>query len=101
MTHEAKILIRTSTAADGPGLARLAALDSAETPSGRMLIAEVDGSMRAAMPLDGGGPIADPFAESAHVIELLAAHALALPSDEPSARGIRRRVRGRMLPASA
>src|SRR2546423_15397200 len=79
MTHEAKILIRTSTAADGPGLARLAALDSAEIPCGRMLIAEVDGSMRAAMPLDGGRPIADPFAESVHVLELLAAHALVLP----------------------
>jgi hypothetical protein len=102
MSHDEKILIRTSTTADVPGLARLAALDSAETPHGRVLIAEVDGSMRAAMPLDGGRPIADPFAESVHVLELLAAHARALPaaSGAPAKRG-RLRGRGRLVPAAA
>jgi len=100
MSYDERITIRTSTAADAVGLARLAALDSAEIPCGRMLIAEVDGSMRAAMPLDGGRPIADPFAESVHVLELLAAHALVLPhGGQPPRR--RLRGRGRPVPAHA
>ena len=74
MSHDEKILIRTSTSADVPGLARLAALDSAEMPHGRMLIAEVDGSMRAAMALDGGRAIADPFEESTALLKLLAVY---------------------------
>ena len=100
MSYDEKILIRTSTAADLAGLARLAALDGADVPRGAVLIAEVDGTMRAALPLDGGRPIADPFAESAHVLELLAAHALALPhSGQPPRR--RLRGRGRLAPAHA
>src|SRR5256885_12176345 len=79
MSHDEQITIRTSTAADVAGLTRLAALDSGDVPQGRALIAEVDGSMRAALPLDGGRAIADPFAESAHVVNLLEAHARALP----------------------
>ena len=50
MSHEEQILIRAGTAADAPALARLAALDSAEALLGRMLVAEVDGELRAAFP---------------------------------------------------
>ena len=80
MSHEEKITIRSSKAADAGALVRLAALDSSEPISGRALVAEVDGEMRAALPLAGGRPIADPFAESAHVVELLEAHARVLPA---------------------
>ena len=79
MSHEEKITIRSSEATDAGALVRLAALDSAEPISGRALVAEVNGQMRAALPLSGGRPIADPFAESAHVVELLEAHARARP----------------------
>ena len=78
MSYDEMITIRTSEAGDARELLRLAALDSADPIAGPALVAEVDGSMRAALPLDGGRAIADPFAESTHVIELLEAHARAL-----------------------
>ena len=79
MSQDETIMIRASEATDADQLLRLATLDSAEPIEGRALIAEVDGSLRAALPLDGGRSIADPFAESAHVVELLEAHARVLP----------------------
>jgi hypothetical protein len=85
MSYDETITIRTTEAADARQLLRLAALDSAEPIAGPALVALVNGSMRAAMPLDGGRVIADPFAESAHVVELLEAHARALAAAaEPS-----------------
>jgi hypothetical protein len=34
-------------------------------------VAEVDGRLRAALPLDGGSPLADPFHRGSDLIELL------------------------------
>ena len=94
MSHRENILIRSSNESDIRGLARLAALDSAPIPFGRALLAEVDGELRAALPFDGGPAIADPFAETAHLLELLQAHAEALRIATPP--------RGRaLLPAAA
>ena len=81
MSHRETIIIRTSTDADVRALARLASLDSAPAPLGRVLVAEVDGALRAALPLHGGTAIADPFVETAHVVELLRTHAAALDAD--------------------
>jgi hypothetical protein len=78
MSHNETIMIRASEATDAGELLRLAALDSAEPIDGPALVAEVDGLLRAALPLEGGRAIADPFAESAHVVELLTAHAHAV-----------------------
>src|SRR5918997_984343 len=55
------VTIRPSRDDDRPALARLAALDEAPAPQGSMLVAEVDGAPRAALPLAGGRAIADPF----------------------------------------
>ena len=71
MSHDETITIRTSQATDAGDLLRLAALDSAEPIRGDALLAEVNGRLRAALPLDGGRPIADPFARSAEVVTLL------------------------------
>src|SRR5581483_12038246 len=60
-TPVTRVTLRYAGAADAPRLARLAALDSAVAPRGPALVAEVDGQLRAALPLDGGRPIADPF----------------------------------------
>ncbi|HEX8075693.1 MAG TPA: hypothetical protein VF545_12015 [Thermoleophilaceae bacterium] len=92
MSHDEKILIRASTAEDAVALHRLAALDSSLPLRGRALVGEVNGSIRAALPLDGGRAIADPFAESAHVVELLLAHrdvlhAPAAPGHAPAPAG--------------
>jgi hypothetical protein len=67
----AQVTLRRASAADVRALHRLAELDSAETPSGSVLVAEVDGRLRAALPLDGARPIADPFYRGLELIELL------------------------------
>jgi hypothetical protein len=81
MSHNETIMIRASEATDAGELLRLAALDSAEPIDGPALVAEVNGLLRAALPLQGGRAISDPFAESAHVVELLEAHARAVGAE--------------------
>ena len=71
----ASITIRPAYADDDRALARLAALDSAHKPSGPMLLAEVDGELRAALSLENQKAIADPFFPSLHLVSLLRAHA--------------------------
>jgi len=71
MSRDETITIRTSRPDDAGELLRLAALDSAEPIRGEALLAEVNGHLRAALPLDGGRAIADPFARSAEVVSLL------------------------------
>jgi hypothetical protein len=65
------VTLRYSSAADAERLKVLAELDSAAAPIGPALVAEVDGRLRAALPLDGGAPLADPFHHGAELIELL------------------------------
>ena len=50
---------------------RLAQLDSARRPSGPVLVAAVGGEPVAALPLDGGPAIADPFQRTAALVSLL------------------------------
>jgi hypothetical protein len=69
MTHP--ITIRRSTAGDEAAVARVAALDSGSAPEGDALLAFVGGELRAVMPLDGGRPLADPFHQTAELVELL------------------------------
>ena len=66
-----RVTLRYAAAKDAAGLRWLAELDSAEAPSGPVLVAEVDGRLRAALPLRGGDPIADPFHRGTELIELL------------------------------
>jgi hypothetical protein len=92
MSHRDTILIRSSNEHDAPAIARLAVLDSAPVPAGCTLVAEVDGTMLAALPLDGGRAIADPFAHTAHLLELLGAHAAALDTVRPAPQPAQRRL---------
>ena len=70
-TPVTRVTLRYASAADAERLKRLAALDSSVAPRGTTLVAEVDGRLRAALPLDGGDPIADPFHRGLELIELL------------------------------
>lgn len=70
-TSDARVTLRHASASDVRRLRQLAELDSAQAPAGSTLVAEVDGRLRAALPLDGGAPIADPFHRSVELIELL------------------------------
>jgi hypothetical protein len=69
------ISIRAAVPADGPVLTRLAALDSKPVPFGQVLLAEVDGEPLAAIDLRDRAVIADPFARTAELVQLLRVHA--------------------------
>lgn len=71
------ILIRPAYADDQRALARLAALDSAPLPSSAMLIAEVEGELRAALSVADDAVIADPFFPTDHLVQLLRTRAAA------------------------
>lgn len=66
-----RVTLRYAVAADSERLGVLAQLDSAQPPTGPALVAEVDGRLRAALPLDGTPPLADPFHRGAELVELL------------------------------
>jgi hypothetical protein len=73
--HLAGITLRSARPDDADALRRLAALDSRPLPSGRLLLAEEDGVLRAALSLETGAAIADPFARTDHLCALLRRHA--------------------------
>ena len=65
------VTIRPAYADDATALHRLAALDSAFVPPARLLVAEVEGELWAALDPDGGTVIADPFRPTAALVALL------------------------------
>ncbi|MFI5038853.1 MAG: hypothetical protein ACHQCG_02835 [Solirubrobacterales bacterium] len=86
------ITIRPGYADDQAALARLAALDSAAAvPASPVLLAEVDGELRAALSLADDTAIADPFFPTQHLVRLLRAHAAAVTQSR--ARSSRRPLR--------
>lgn len=70
-TPVTRVTLRYAAAGDADRLRQLAELDSAPALCGSALVAEIDGRIRAALPLDGGAPIADPFHRGAELVELL------------------------------
>ena len=75
MTSTASLTLRHAIAADEAALTRLAALDSSRLPSGELLVAELDGTLVAALSIDTGAVIADPFEHTAAIVASLLAHA--------------------------
>ena len=76
------ILVRPARAVDAADLADLAALDSAAPLTGEILLAVSGGEVAAAMSLDTGAVIADPFQPTAQLVELL--RAAARPAERPA-----------------
>jgi hypothetical protein len=72
------ISLRLAGPADGPALARLATLDSARALRGPVLVAETGGDLRAALSLGDGRAVADPFAPTADLVDLLRTRAALL-----------------------
>jgi hypothetical protein len=71
MTHNEHIVIRSASPADEQELAVLGVLDgSRRQPNGRIMVAEVDGRLRAAVGSNGAA-ISDPFWPSADLVSML------------------------------
>jgi hypothetical protein len=83
------LVLRSATSADTADLERLAALDSARPLEGDVMLAFAGGEMRAALSLESGRAVADPFWPSADLVGLLRAAA----GDRPRQRSLRRLVR--------
>lgn len=79
-----RVTVRLADYGDSAALVRLAGLDSAAYPEGPTLVAEVDGEIQAALPVDGGPPIADPFRPTAGLVEMLRLRAEHLRGEQPS-----------------
>ena len=79
------IQIRGAADADARTIMRLAALDSTRPFGGDALIAEIDGEPRAAMSLVSGKVVADPFAHTAELVDMLEVHRRALAARGPRA----------------
>ncbi|HKE78197.1 MAG TPA: hypothetical protein VKB54_02780 [Solirubrobacteraceae bacterium] len=77
------VTIRHAQPADAEALQRLAALDSRRVPSGELYVAERDGRLAAAVSIDTGAVIADPFEPTAAVVDLLRLHAAAARPQAP------------------
>jgi hypothetical protein len=71
------LVIRPARLADADALADLAALDSARPLSGERVVAEVGGRLVAALSIDDGRAVADPFVGSADAVQILRLHAAA------------------------
>ena len=67
----APLVLRPATSHDAADLERLAALDSAEPLTGKVLVAHAGGELRAALSVDSGRAVADPFYPSADLVDLL------------------------------
>jgi hypothetical protein len=80
------VTIRHAHQADLPALQRLAALDSRRLPSGELFVAEIDGEIQAAVSIDTGAVIADPFEPTAAIVDLLRLHAEAIRPQAPRTR---------------
>jgi hypothetical protein len=65
------IILRIATEADAGRLCTLAELDSRPVPAEPLLIAEVNGRLHAAIGVNDGETIADPFRHTAEMVELL------------------------------
>ena len=64
-------VIRQATSSDERTLERLAGLDGQRPLSGRALIGEIDGVPAAAISLDDGRVVADPFKLTAQLVPVL------------------------------
>jgi hypothetical protein len=77
------ITIRMARPADERALTNLSELDSSRRPEGSVLVAEVNGSLWAAVSLDDRRAVADPFRPSAEVLTLLHERAHQMRSHAP------------------
>lgn len=66
-----ELTVRALQPSDDDAVRLLAALEGRHVPAGPALVAELDREVVAALPLDGGRPLADPFRPTANLVALL------------------------------
>jgi len=84
------VVIRLDRVQDEEGLSRLAVLNGEPMPLGDHVVAEVRGTIVAALPLDGGRPLCDWIA-AAHLVPLLELRAAQITGERatrPRRRGL-------------
>jgi hypothetical protein len=91
------LTIRKASDTDGVALDELAQLDSSPAPHGDVLVAQVGSELWAAVEVESGAAVADPFRPSADLVELLRFRAEAMRGD----RRVERRRLGGLLPRLA
>ena len=91
------LTIRLASADDALAVRRLAVLDSAFPPTGEVLLAEMGTELWAALSVDTGAVVADPFRPSRDVVDLLRFRAGRLNGESRS----HGRVLARVLPRAA
>ena len=77
MTTET-LTIRLAHRADRDAVARVAALDSSLPPRGDVLVAESGGEIVAAIAIESGHAVADPFRRTAAIVHMLRVRRAAL-----------------------
>jgi hypothetical protein len=77
------VTIRLARPQDEAALVQLALLDCRPRPDGAHVIAVVDGTVVAALPLAGGQPFGDPFRRTSHLVPLLELRAKQLTAIPP------------------
>jgi hypothetical protein len=65
------LTLRYAVPADAEAIDRLAQLDSTRAPRGIVLVAEVSGDLWAALSIDDGHAVADPFRPTGELVALL------------------------------
>ena len=88
-----ELVLRTDRPTDEHALRQLAALDSVRPIKGRALLAEIDGRAIAAIGIDDGKVVADPFRHTAEAVELLRVRAERLDPRIEHRQGLRNRFR--------
>jgi hypothetical protein len=89
------ITLRPAYPDDASALRRLADLDSSTVPSEPLIVAEVDGEIQVAVSMASLEAIADPFAATAHIVDLVRGHI----RQTARAAAPRRRLRSKLSPA--
>jgi hypothetical protein len=91
------LTIRKASETDGVALHDLAQLDSSRAPSGDVLVAQVGSELWAAVEVESGAAVADPFRPSADLVELLRFRAQGMRGEQR----VERRRLGGLLPRLA
>ena len=93
---EGAIALRLCRVHDTEALERLAQLEGRLLPAGSFVVAEMGGTVVAALPLEGGAALADPFRFTAHLLPLLELRAEQLRNAPPGLRLVPRRALRRL-----